>query len=95
MDIFVDEDLRWLVELVVQGRNVQEHIDRITVGGRYYKSTLPSASRCVEFFMPGSTRTPLLSELHMQVFFAEDFKLARVVFLDADVEKEVAVELKP
>lgn len=96
MDIFVDGDLRWLVELVVRGRNVQEHIDRLKTGGRYENSVLPLDSRCLEFVMPGQLQTPyLLSDLHMQVLFLNDFQQARIVYVHESVGISVVVNLMP
>jgi len=76
VDFYVNSDLQWMVEFLVEGSKLQEHLDRFAPTGRY--SSIPRKHWLVVDFRVKVAVPTKLADHCMYVKVAADFKSATV-----------------
>jgi len=89
LDFWVDDELRWGVELLVHGRKKGEHVKRFEADGKYSKLE-PQRARVVDF-RPFRSRPRGEAKNYVGVLVDADFRGCSVVFQSG---KQVRVPFK-
>lgn len=72
VDFFINGELRWGIELLIDGAGVGEHIRRFSPGGKY--SPLCARDYVVVDIRRGAVTNVATHEKRMTVFFSDEFK---------------------
>ena len=79
IDFFIDGNLRWGVELLVNGNQISNHVERFAQGGKY--SLLQPNDYVVIDFRPGPVSKKIRHfEKRVTVFYEPDFSTCSCVF---------------
>jgi len=87
VDFYVDHKLKWMIEFLVEGRGLAEHIDRFATTGRY--STIPRNDWLIVDFRVNVGVPTVCRDRCMYVMMAADYSSARIMMHGFDI-----VELK-
>jgi len=78
VDFFISNGLKWLLEFVIDGSKLEEHVARFEPTGRY--SSIPCTDWLIVDFRPASQGAPALLQEHvLHVLYDAEFTSARVV----------------
>ena len=82
VDFFISNGLKWLLEFVIDGSKLDEHVARFDLStGRY--SAIPRTDWLVVDFRPASQGVPAILRDHvLHVLYDAEFTTARVVMKD-------------
>lgn len=77
VDFYVNHDLQWMIEFLIEGRALDEHLARFAPGGRY--SNIPRRDWLVVDFRVNAPAPAQVEQQTMYVVCAADFLSASIV----------------
>ena len=77
VDFYADQELQWMVEFLVEGRNLHEHLDRFNPEKGRYRHLRRNDWLVIDFRVKSSPPSQLLPHV-MYVLCAEDYSSAIV-----------------
>nr|CAG8515135.1 10672_t:CDS:10 [Entrophospora candida] len=85
VDFFINGDLSWFIEILVEGQGTKEHFEHFQIGGKYHVMLKPNSKYALIDFRE-SINVRVIRENCFYVLFLDGYKKAKIQYGDVNEE---------